>query len=85
MNPKQDLPNHCWAKYVQIGPRNTATNAAIRIAHAVLDTDYYNQLRTKQQLGYIVHSGLKHDDKSLGMIFLVQSSSTLQLKGICLA
>ena len=34
---------------------------------------FYNDLRTRQQLGYIVNSGMTELEKTLGMIFMVQS------------
>ncbi len=47
---------------------------AIRIGHAYLKTSFFTELRTKQQLGYVVFSGLNHHEKGLGMLFLIQSS-----------
>ena len=45
------------------------------MGQAILTPDFYNELRTEQQLGYIVHSGLRYDTKALGLIFIVQSAS----------
>lgn len=67
-------PNHCWAMFLQMGRRNPAVNAAIRIGNAYLKTSFFNELRTQQQLGYIVFSGLNYHEKGLGMLFLIQSS-----------
>ena len=75
MNEKEGTKNNCWANYVQFGDRTYDLNAAIRIGHAMLSADFYNELRTQQQLGYIVHSGLRYYEKSLGLIFLIQSSA----------
>lgn len=66
--------NHCWGMNLQFGKRNPALNAAIRIGHAYLKTSFFTELRTKQQLGYVVFSGLNHHEKGLGMLFLIQSS-----------
>jgi insulysin len=67
-------PNYCWSMYVQHGKRDFKLNAAVRIFQSILESDFYTTLRTQQQLGYIVHSGLKFDNKSLGTLFLIQSS-----------
>ncbi len=66
--------NNCWASTVQFGGRDLALQAALRVGSAKLRTSYYTELRTKQQLGYIVHSALALEEKSLGMNFLIQSS-----------
>ncbi|MFK7823004.1 MAG: insulinase family protein [Oligoflexales bacterium] len=78
-NPKakliaSDSHNHCWGSSAQFGLRDPKLNAAIRVGHAHLKTSFFTELRTKQQLGYVVYSGLNHSEKSLGMLFLVQSS-----------
>ncbi|NRA44383.1 MAG: insulinase family protein [Oligoflexales bacterium] len=69
-----DSHNHCWGSSTQFGVRDPKLNAAIRVGHAHLKTSFFTELRTKQQLGYVVYSGLNHSEKSLGMLFLVQSS-----------
>lgn len=66
--------NHCWGSNLQLGKRDPKLNAAIRVAHSHLKTSFFGDLRTKQQLGYIVYSGLNYQEKSLGMLFLIQSS-----------
>ena len=40
---------------------------------------FYNDLRTRQQLGYIVNSGMTELEKTLGMIFMVQSLSLIHI------
>ena len=69
-----DSHNHCWGSSAQFGVRDPKLNAAIRVGHAHLKTSFFTELRTKQQLGYVVYSGLNHSEKALGMLFLVQSS-----------
>ena len=71
---KSDSPNSCWGRYVQFGKRSPQLDASLRIGHALMEASFFNELRTKQQLGYIVHSGLKNYEKVLGMLFLIQSS-----------
>ena len=69
-----DSHNHCWGSSAQFGVRDPKLNAAMRVGHAHLKTSFFTELRTKQQLGYVVYSGLNHSEKALGMLFLVQSS-----------
>ena len=72
---KADNPNYCWGKYLQVGQRTPELDAMLRISHALFEADFFNQLRTEQQLGYIVHSGLRYYENYLGFLFLIQSSS----------
>lgn len=67
--------NNSWGVNVQFGRRDLKLNAAIRIGHAHLQTSFYTDLRTKQQLGYIVASSLSIHEKVLGLLFLVQSAN----------
>lgn len=67
--------NHCWLRHLQFATRDMKTNAILRVAHSVLQPDFYHALRTEKQLGYIVHSGLRFSEKTLGLIYLVQSPS----------
>jgi insulysin len=69
----KESPNHCWLRYIQYPTRDMKTNAITRVANSVLQPDFYHVLRTEKQLGYIVHSGLRFSEKTLGFIYLVQS------------
>lgn len=66
--------NNSFAMSVHFGERNFQTNAAIRLGLSVLQNEFYTELRTKQQLGYVVHMAPDFYDKLLGVLFLVQSS-----------
>lgn len=74
IDSENNSPNHCWGRYVQFGPRDMILNASLRVANSILQPDFYHELRTQNQLGYIVHSGLRYSEKALGLLFLVQSS-----------
>lgn len=65
--------NNCWVKNVQFGPRSTQLNVSLRIGSVYLEPGFYGEMRTKQQLGYIVFSGHDFHKKSLGMYFIIQS------------
>jgi insulysin len=67
--------NNSWGMNVQFGPRDLKLNAALRIGHAHLQTSFYTDLRTRQQLGYIVASNLSIQEHVLGLLFLVQSAN----------
>jgi len=45
------------------------------LIEGLLKAEFYNDLRTKQQLGYIVDSSLSILENTLGLILLIQSSS----------
>jgi insulysin len=65
--------NSCWATYFQAGPRSPELSAILQVGISHLRTSFFNELRTNQQLGYVVHSGVHNSEKSHGMLFLVQS------------
>lgn len=67
--------NNSWGMNIQFGPRDMKLNAALRVGHAHLQNSFYTDLRTKQQLGYIVASNLSIQEHVLGLLFLVQSAS----------
>ncbi len=67
--------NNAWIKYVQFGPRDAQTEAVVRAADALLQTGFYAEMRTKQQLGYIVSSSAMTSYERLGLWFLIQSGT----------
>ncbi len=73
--------NNCWLNYLQVGPRSPKLNALLRVALAHLRDSFFNELRTNQQLGYVVHSNFHNSEKSLGLDFVIQSAqySPLQI------
>ena len=60
----------------QIGPMDLSTNATLAfIAHLVKEPAF-NELRSQEQLGYIVHTSIDTcGDDIKGLIFLIQSDS----------
>ena len=67
--------NNCWGESLQFGARDPKLNAVIRIGQAQLGTSFFTNLRTKQQLGYVVYSGLNYHEKVLGLLYLIQSTT----------
>ena len=67
--------NNCWIARVQFGQRDYRTEAILRIGAAYLKPGFYGEMRTKQQLGYIVASGASLDGPDQAMWFLIQSGT----------
>jgi insulysin len=65
--------NYCWFSFVEFGPRDPRTEAILRVGAAVLDQEFYNELRTNQQLGYAVFSYADYFEDGVGYAFLIQS------------
>ena len=59
--------------YRQAADNEKSTRAALGISAQILSTDFYGQLRTEQQLGYIVMSSAYPVRDVPGIIFLAQS------------
>ena len=58
----------------QIGQRNPKLLALVMIIERLLEAEFYNNLRTKQQLGYIVDSSMTMLENTMGLMFLIQSN-----------
>lgn len=68
--------NSCVSAIFQVGAVDVRTNAAISVLHHLLREPAFNQLRTEEQLGYIVHSSVKTSgDDIKGIMILIQSDS----------
>ena len=67
--------NHALIRLVQMGERSHALDAQLRIINTHIGAAFFNELRSEQQLGYVVHAGLHYLKKVLGLRFIVQSST----------
>lgn len=67
-------PNHAWTSQTLLGKKSPEMAAALLTGHALLKTSFFSELRTNQQLGYVVHSSPRPTEKTLSMMFLIQSS-----------
>lgn len=68
--------NSCVSNLFQVGVMDVRTNSALSVLHHLLREPAFNQLRTEEQLGYIVHSSVKtNGDKIKGLLILIQSDS----------
>lgn len=59
--------------YRQAGDNSKSTRAALGVSAQIIGADFYAQLRTRQQLGYIVMSSVYPVRDVPGIIFLAQS------------
>ena len=58
---------------LQIAPTNPDLEGILRILAAAIETPFYTELRTQQQVGYNVWSGWSNLENTLNLWFLVQS------------
>ena len=65
--------NNALIRIMTLGERTPKRDAILRIIDTHISAPFYTELRTKQQLGYIVHAGLHYRKKALGVRFIVQS------------
>ena len=65
--------NNALIRIMTLGARTPKRDAILRIIDTHISAPFYTELRTKQQLGYIVHVGLHYRKKALGLRFIVQS------------
>jgi insulysin len=68
--------NSCVEIVLQMGKLDLATNAKLAFVSHLVREPAFNQLRTEEQLGYIVHTSVKTSgDHIKGLLFLIQSDS----------
>jgi insulysin len=71
---QEDVHNHCLGTVIQFGKRTPELVGITKLINSLSHSSFFTQLRTEQQLGYLVHSGLHYQEETLGMTFLIQSS-----------
>lgn len=60
--------------YYQYGPETIQARAIQGLMGSIISRPFYNQLRTKEQLGYVVYSSIANRNAVNGFQFTVQSS-----------
>lgn len=71
--------NHCIEYFLYVGEKHEPMlRPKVLLLDQILHEPAFDQLRTKEQLGYIVFSGLKTSATTLGFRFLIQSEKTTQ-------
>ncbi len=68
-----DHPDSALSFYYQAHDAKPETLATIALLEQVISAPFYTQLRTEQQLGYIVHAGSMPMLEFPGIVFIVQS------------
>lgn len=65
--------NSCIEVYYQTEMQNTRSNILLEIIVQLISEKCFDQLRTQEQLGYIVFSGMRRANGMQGLRFIVQS------------
>lgn len=63
----------CILVQLQIGLDSTAMNVKTELLSQIIKEPCFNILRTQEQLGYIVYSGVRSASGVYGLDFIVQS------------
>lgn len=69
---------HAVEVYIQCFQQNLENNALIELFCQLVDEPCFDQLRTKEQLGYIVSSGTRRSRGVQGFRVIVQSTRDLE-------
>ncbi len=73
VNKNKNEINSCVDYFIQIGQRgNTRNRALLSLATLMSDSYAFNELRSKEQLGYIVFTGFRTTRTTMGLRILVQ-------------
>ncbi len=70
---KMEVDNSALVMELQAAPRTPENLAILQILSTALEPLAYNELRTNQQLGYIVNAGVTNTEDTLGLVFMIQS------------
>jgi insulysin len=75
--PNEKDENSAVSVVLQVGPRGVdfRTDATLRLLVKTLKNPFYEELRTKQQLGYVVQASMDLTDNVQGVCFDVQGSA----------
>ena len=63
----------CIEIYFQCGPRSTKTDLYLKMLSQILSEPAFDQLRTKEQLGYVVWCGMRRKASVQGLRVLIMS------------
>ena len=70
---KMQVDNSALVMETQVGQLSPELQGALLVIDSLMQPQFYNELRTSQQLGYIVNTGMTLLEKTLGLVFMVQS------------
>ncbi|XXH05044.1 hypothetical protein Hte_011468 [Hypoxylon texense] len=69
--------NHCIEYFLHIGDKgDRGIRAKTQLLEQIIHEPAFDQLRTKEQLGYVVFSGLRGSATTYGFRFIIQSERT---------
>lgn len=71
--PVEDV-NSAIEIYFQAGPETIKQSVSLDMIQQMVEKPFYHQLRTVEQLGYIVWSGYRQTGKVDGFVFIIQSN-----------
>ena len=74
VGPNSNEENSASAFYFQVNTRDVRQTVMAELLADVVEQPFYDSLRTKQQLGYIVYAGCKIKEGIPTLLFVVQSS-----------
>lgn len=75
--PNDYHKSSCSSLYLQCGVQEDDSNVFLDLCAQILSEPCYNVLRTQDQLGYIVFSGVRKANGAKGMRIIVQSAKNL--------
>ncbi len=75
LSQPMEVNNSALVMELQVAQRTPRNRAALQVLSTVLEPQAYNELRTNQQLGYIVNAGMSEAEDTLGLVFMVQSGT----------
>jgi insulysin len=64
----------CIEMYLQVGGQTTRNNMLLELFAQIISEPCFDVLRTKEQLGYIVFSGVRRSSGVQGLRIIVQST-----------
>ena len=73
LSPDPDAVDSAISAYFQCGPRSVRTDMLLELLCQVMDKAMFQQLRTQEQLGYIVNAGTQSKWGVCGLRCLIQS------------
>lgn len=73
-------PDSALVLYFQAADTSVKTRATLRLLHGLWEADFYHQLRTLNQVGYLVHTGVVEIARTAGVLFSVQSATHSPLR-----
>lgn len=65
--------DNCWASFFEFGHRSLRLSATIQLGYVILEPFFFNYMRNKKQMAYVVETRLDFFEDILGLSFSVLS------------